>query len=259
MIIQERGGKLRNIKMIIEYDGSRYDGWQLGPKFDNKQTIKNKIESVLQLMENEKIELVCASRTEAGVHAYGQVANFTTNTTMKPWQIKQYLNRYLPQDIAVIEVDDVPDRFNSSFSAKSIIYEYKISTADVPNVFERKYNYYCFDKLDTKNMQKAANFLLGKHDLKAFSDNPRLKKSTVRNIYELTVYGSRDEVLIMIHADDFWPNMARIIAGTLIEVGRGNISVSDMESIIASCDRSKAGPTAEARGLFLSEVRYAAQ
>lgn len=245
---------MRNIRLVIEYDGSRYDGWQQAPKYDNKQTIKSKIEGVLNLMENEKVELIAASRTEPGVHAHGQIANFTTNTTMKPWEIKQYLNRYLPQDIAVTQVDDVPERFNSAFNTSSIIYEYKINMADVPNVFERKYNYYCFDKLDVQKMQKAAKDFLGKNDLKAFSDNPRLKKSTIRNIYELKVYGSLDEILITIHADDFWPNMARIIVGTLIEVGRGNIPYNSIKSIIESKDREKAGPTAEAKGLFLSEI-----
>lgn len=247
---------MRNIRLVIEYDGSRYDGWQLGPRFDNKQTIKGKIEGVLKLMENEDINLVAASRTELGVHAYAQIANYTTNTTMKPWQIKQYLNRYLPQDIAVTQVDDVPDRFNSSFNAKAIIYEYKVCTADVPSVFERKYNYYCFDKLDIGKMKYAAKAFLGKHDLKAFSDNKRLKKSTVRNIYELSVYGGEEELLITIKADDFWPNMARIIVGTLIEVGRGNIDAGTVGDIIESGDRQKAGPTAPAKGLFLSEVIY---
>ncbi len=247
---------MRNIRLVIEYDGSRYDGWQLGPRFDNKQTIKGKIEGVLKLMENEDINLVAASRTEPGVHAYAQIANYTTNTTMKPWQIKQYLNRYLPQDIAVTQVDDVPDRFNSSFNAKAIIYEYKVCTADVPSVFERKYNYYCFDKLDIGKMKYAAKAFLGKHDLKAFSDNKRLKKSTVRNIYELSVYGGEEELLITIKADDFWPNMARIIVGTHIEVGRGNIDAGTVGDIIESGDRQKAGPTAPAKGLFLSEVIY---
>lgn len=247
---------MRNIRLVIEYDGSRYDGWQLGPKYDNKQTIKNKIESVLKLMENEEISLNVAQRTEAGVHAYAQIANYTTNTTMKPWQIKQYLNRYLPQDIAVTSVDDVMERFNSGFNAKAIVYEYKICTADVPSVFERKYNYYCFDKLDIMKMKKAAKAFLGKHDLKAFSDNKRLKKSTLRNIYELDIYGSEDEMLITIKADDFWPNMARIIVGTLIEVGRGNIEADAIPGIIESLDREKAGPTAEAKGLFLSEIIY---
>ena len=247
---------MRNIRLVIEYDGSRYDGWQVGPGFDNKQTIKKKIEDVLKLMENEEINLSVASRTEPGVHAYAQIANFATNSSMKPWQIKQYLNRYLPQDIAVTQVDDVPERFNSSFNVKSMIYEYKVCIAEVPSVFERKYNYYCFDKLDTAKMRKAAKMFEGKHDLKAFSDNKRLKKSTVRSIYKLDVYASEEEVLFTIHADDFWPNMARIIVGTLIEVGRGTIKVEDVPGIIESCDREKAGPTAPAKGLFLSEVIY---
>ncbi len=245
---------MRNIKLTIEYDGSRYDGWQQGPKYGSDRTIKDKIENVLGLMENEKITLTGAVRTEPGVHAYAQIANFNTKSDMKTWQIMQYLNRYLPQDIAVTDVEEVEAGFNSLAGINSITYEYKISVADVPNVFERKYNYYCFDKLDTAKMKKAASNFLGKHDFKAFSDNPRMKKSTVRTIYNLDVYSGMDEILITIKADDFWPKMARIIVGTLIEVGRGNIDSCDISGIIESGDRQKAGPDAEAKGLFLSEI-----
>ncbi len=150
--------------------------------------------------------------------------------------------------------EEVEAGFNSLAGINSITYEYKISVADVPNVFERKYNYYCFDKLDTAKMKKAASNFLGKHDFKAFSDNPRMKKSTVRTIYNLDVYSGMDEILITIKADDFWPKMARIIVGTLIEVGRGNIDSCDISGIIESGDRQKAGPDAEAKGLFLSEI-----
>ena len=207
-------------------------------------------------MLGKKTELIGAARTESGVHSYGQVANFKTDSDMKLYQMKHYLNRYLPQDVAVIEIEEVPERFHSSFNAKSFIYQYKISVAEVNNVFERKYNYYSFDKLDIELMKEAAKVLLGKHDFKAFSDNKRMKKSTVRDIYSIDIYGDNNEVIITIHGDDFWPNMVRIIVGTLIEIGRGDREVSTIKNILESKDRSLAGDTAPAQGLFLQEVLY---
>ena len=246
---------MRNIKMIIEYDGSRYDGWKV-TSTGKAVTIQDKIENVLEKMLGKKTELIGAARTESGVHSYGQVANFKTDSDMKLYQMKHYLNRYLPQDVAVIEIEEVPERFHSSFNAKSFIYQYKISVAEVNNVFERKYNYYSFDKLDIELMKEAAKVLLGKHDFKAFSDNKRMKKSTVRDIYSIDIYGDNNEVIITIHGDDFWPNMVRIIVGTVIEIGRGDREVSTIKNILESKDRSLAGDTAPAQGLFLQEVLY---
>ncbi len=247
---------MRNIKLVLEYDGSRYDGWQKQPGNNKSITIQDKMESVLSKMENETVELIGAARTEAGVHAYGQIANFKTNTDMKLFEIKHYLNRYLPRDIAVLEVFEVPERFHSSFNAKTFQYVYKITTGEVPSVFERKYNYYCFHKLDVSLMRKAAQSLVGEHDFKAFSENKRMKKSTVRKIKSIEIKTGINTIDIILEADDFWPNMARIIAGTLIEIGEGNMAPEYMEEIVASGDRSKAGETAEARGLFLMDVKY---
>ena len=200
---------MRNIKLLLEYDGSRYDGWQKQPNIDKSITIQDKVEDVLCKMEDEKIELIGAARTEAGVHAYGQIANFKTNSTKKLYEIKHYLNRYLPRDIAVLEVWEVPERFHSCFNATSFTYQYKISLGEVASVFERKYNYYSFDALDVGAMKEAAKAFIGKHDFKSFSDNKRMKKSTEREIFELEVYGDVKEILITIKADDFWPHMAR--------------------------------------------------
>lgn len=247
---------MRNIKLVIEYDGSRYDGWKKQPKNQKSITVQDKLEEVLSRMDGEEIELIGAANTEAGVHAYGQIANFKTDSTKKLYEIKHYLNRYLPRDIAVLEVAEVPERFHSAFNAKSFTYEYKITMGEVASVFERKYNFYSFDKLDVKAMKDAAEFLKGKHDFKAFSDNKRMKKSTEREILELDVYGDINEVMITIKADDFWPHMARIIVGTLMEVGKGEKKPEDMKMILSSQDREKAGATAEARGLFLQDVNY---
>lgn len=246
---------MRNIKLVIEYDGSRYDGWQNQPG-KKSVTIQEKLEWVLSKMEGEQITLIGAGRTEAGVHALAQIANFTTKTDMKLYEIKHYLNRFLPRDIAVLEVSEVPERFHSSFSARAMRYEYRITMGEVASVFDRKYNYYSFQKLDVKKMKEAAKGLIGKHDLKAFSDNKRMKKSTEREIFVVDIHHDIDAVSITIEADDFWPHMARILVGTLIEVGRGTIDPNDIPSIIESKDREKAGPTAEPAGLFLQEVLY---
>lgn len=246
---------MRNIKLVLEYDGSRYDGWQK-QKGGKGQTIQDKIEEVLKKMTGEEIEVIGAARTEAGVHAYEQIANFKTDSPMKVYEMKHYLNRYLPRDIAVLEALEVPDRFHASFNAKSFKYEYKITTGEVASVFERKYNYYSFKPLDIGKMKEAAKYFIGKKDFKAFSDNKRMKKSTIREIYDVEVYGGVNEISIFIHGDDFWPHMARIIVGTLMETGYGNMEPAQIPMIIESLDREKAGPTAEARGLFLQEVFY---
>lgn len=247
---------MRNIKLVLEYDGSRYDGWQKQAGNDKSITVQDKVEDVLSKMDSEEIDLIGAARTEAGVHAYGQIANFKTESQKKLYEIKHYLNRYLPRDIAVLEVAEVPERFHSAFSAKAFTYEYKIAIGEVASVFERKYNYYSFDALDVAAMKTAAKDLAGKHDFKCFSDNKRMKKSTEREIFSVDIYGDIKEILITIKADDFWPHMARIIAGTLLEVGRGSIRADAIPSIIESQNRENAGQTAEARGLFLQEVHY---
>lgn len=247
---------MRNIQLVIEYDGSRYDGWQKQIGNPKSVTIQDKIEEVLSRMENEKIEVFGAARTEAGVHAYRQIANFHTNSDLKVYEIKHYLNRFLPRDIAVLEALEVPERFHASFNAKSFVYEYKISTGEVPSVFDRKYNYYCFKRLDIGKMQKAAKYFVGNHDFKALSDNKRMKKSTSRTIYDIDIYGDNKETVITVKGDDFWPHMVRILVGTLMEVGLGNSEPSEMEEIIQSKNRELAGPTAEAKGLFLVDVLY---
>lgn len=247
---------MRNIKLVIEYDGSRYDGWQKQIGNPKSITIQDKIEAVLSKMENEEVNLVGAARTEAGVHAYGQIANFITKTDMKLFEIKHYLNRFLPRDIAVLEVFEVPKRFHSSHLAKAFRYEYKITMGEVQSVFERKYNYYSFKKLDVLKMKEGMKHFLGTNDLKAFSDNKRMKKSTIRTITHMDIYSDINEIVITIEADDFWPNMARIIVGTLVMVGDGSISPDYVKEIIESKDRSLAGETIDPKGLFLSEVIY---
>ena len=155
---------MRNIQLIIEYDGSRYDGWQKAVTTAKTTAkggaVQEKIEEVLSKMEETPVELIGAIRTEAGVHAYRQVANFRTESKKKTYEIKQYLNRYLPRDIAVLEALEVNDRFHAAFNAKGFVFEYHITIGEVPSVFDRKYNYYCFKKPDIKAMKSAAEKLM---------------------------------------------------------------------------------------------------
>ncbi len=254
---------MRNIQLVIEYDGSRYDGWQKAANSARNTAsgrggaIQEKIEEVLTKMENKPVELTGAIRTEAGVHAYRQVANFHTESEKKAYEIKQYLNRYLPRDIAVLEVLEVNDRFHAAFNAKGFVFEYHITIGEVPSVFDRKYNYYCFKRPDIVKMKEAAKGLTGTHDYKAFSDNKRMKKSTVRTISDIGIYADEKEITITITGDDFWPNMVRILVGTILAAGLSEIPADSMPDIIASGDRNRAGEAVDAKGLFLSEVNYA--
>ena len=247
---------MRNIRLTIEYDGSRYDGWQRLGKHSGQTTIQGKLEEVLTKMTGEPIELIGSGRTDAGVHAYGQVANFHTNTQMKCYEIKPYLNRYLPRDIAVFDVKEVDERFHSRLNVKSKTYVYRIAIGEVPSVFDRKYTYYCFDRLDVAAMERAAAYLVGRHDFKAFSSIKKTNKSTVREIYSIDIEKDSQEIKIFVHGNGFLYNMVRIIAGTLMEVGKGERRPEDMRRILSSLDREQAGPTAAAQGLFLQEVEY---
>ena len=254
---------MRNIQLVIEYDGSRYDGWQKAVTTAKNAAsskggaIQEKIEEVLAKMENTPVELVGAIRTEAGVHAYRQIANFHTSSQKKTYEIKQYLNRYLPRDIAVLEALEVNDRFHAAFNAKGFVFEYRITIGEVPSVFDRKYNYYCFKRPDLSAMKAAAKELIGTHDYKAFSDNKRMKKSTVRTISDIDIYGSETEITVTITGDDFWPNMVRNIVGTILDTGLGELTAKEIPDIIAAGDRERIGRAVDPKGLFLADVKYA--
>ncbi len=249
---------MRNIKLIIEYDGSRYDGWveaKTGSRGKNG-SISEKISGVLKEMGNKDTELIGAIRTEAGVHAYKQVAAFKTDSTMSPLEIKRYLNRYLPRDIAVLEASETEERFHPAFNAKGFTFEYRITVGEVPSVFERKYNYYCFKNPDVDRMKKAAALFIGKHDFAGFSDNKRMKKSTVREITALDIYKSGNEISFTVSGDDFWPNMVRIMIALLIDIGTGEKEATVISKIFETGDRSLAPEAIDSKGLFLTDVEY---
>lgn len=246
---------MRNIKLVLEYDGSRYQGWQRLGKNESTNTISNKILEVIKKMTNEDVELFCGSRTEVGVHAYGQVVNFKTTTEMTLIEIKRYLNHYLPMDIAVIEITEMPERFHASLNAKSKIYLYRLAINDVPSVFERKYVYHSFKKPDVDTMKQAALLLAGRHDFKHFS-TVKKSKSTEKEIYNIDIYDDENEIQFTIHANDFLHNMARVIIGTLLDIGLGNRKKEDIELLLQSETQIVASAPIDPKGLYLQDVIY---
>lgn len=244
---------MRNIKLTIEYDGSRYQGWSRLGKNESTNTISNKLLEVIKKMTGEDVELFCGARTEVGVHAYAQTANFKTTTDMKDYEIQHYLNRYLPMDIAITNVEEKPERFHAQLNARSKIYIYRMTISDVPSVFDRKYTYHCFRSPDETAMKQAALSLIGRHDFKNFS-TVKQNKSTEREIYDIEIYADGEEMQITIHANDFLHNMQRTILGTLLEIGLGTRKKEDMEDIFAG--RQPASAPCDPKGLYLQEVRY---
>ncbi len=246
--------KMKNCKLTIQYDGTRYNGWQNQKNTAN--TIQNKLENVLSRMVDAPVELAASGRTDAGVHARGQVANFKANTSLSCAEIVAYANEYLPTDIAVLSAEFVDGRFHSRLLARSKIYTYRIWNNAVPNVFERQYLHAVPEALDLAAMQQAAALLCGQHDFQSFCATKPGKKSTVRSISDITIAQIGGELCLSFRADGFLYHMVRILAGTLIEVGQGKRAATDMPAILAAKERSKAGHLAPAQGLCLEEVFY---
>lgn len=244
---------MHNIKLTLEYDGSRYQGWQRLGKGESTNTVANKLLDVIHKMTAEDVELYCGARTEVGVHAYGQVVNFKTTSDMKPYEIQHYLNRYLPMDIAVLSAEEMPERFHAALGVKSITYLYRIAIGTVPSVFDRKYTYYAFKEPDLAVMQQAALSLAGNHDFKNFS-TVKKSKSTEKELYDIKVYGDAQEIQITLRAKDFLHNMPRMIIGTLLDIGLGKRKKECIEAIFAGEDTASA--PCDPKGLFLQEVEY---
>jgi len=250
-----RRKKMKNNYMIIlRYDGSRYDGWQKQGNTSN--TIQARIESVLEKMTGEPVEIAGSGRTDAGVHAYAQVANFHIWENLDPGEIKRYLNEYLPQDIRVMSAEKAAPRFHSRLNAVSKKYVYVIDNAAVADPFRRKYAFHHPGRLDIEVMRAAAAYMTGEHDFRSFCSNKKMKKSTVRTIYGITIERKGEEIHIVVDGDGFLYNMVRIIAGTLIEAGEGTRQPAEISDILEHRDRAFAGPMAPPQGLFLMEVKY---
>lgn len=249
-----------NYKIRIQYDGTRYKGWQRQKSTD--QTIQGKIEAILQKQFGREIEIDGSGRTDAGVHAKGQVANFRLHKAeadafeRNPEAITTLLNTYLPEDIAVVETRIASERFHSRLNAVEKTYMYRIWNSDVPNVFGRRYMHQMSETLDIEKMKYAAKQLLGTHDFAAFCGNAKMKKSTVRTIYEIRIEKLGDEVRLTYRGNGFLQNMVRILTGTLIEVGLGKRTVDSMQVLLDSKTRSEAGAMMPACGLTLVEVKY---
>ena len=245
---------MRNIKMTIRYDGSRYKGFQRLK--DNDMTIQGKIEDVLSKMANESIEIIGSGRTDMGVHAYGQVANFKTASNLSVDKMKTYLYEYLPEDIVITSLEEVDGRFHSRYNAKSKVYLYKIYNNKFHDPFLRKYTTHIPKKLDIELMKEASEYFIGEHDFTSFASSKSKKKSNVRTIYSINITETNGLVEIYFEGNGFLYNMVRIISGTLVEVGLNNIEPEDIPKIIEAKNRQMAGKTLPPQGLFLMKVEY---
>lgn len=244
---------MRNLRLDLCYDGTRYRGWQRLPGAEN--TIQGKLEQTLTRILGEQIEVSGSGRTDAGVHAMGQVASFHCENPMPAEEILAQLRRYLPEDIGIYSCKEASPRFHARLNAKEKTYRYRIWNSDAPCVFQRRY-VACFpEKLDVAAMNRAGQQLLGEHDFAAFCTRAKVKKSTVRCITVLGVMRTGNEIQITVTADGFLYNMMRILAGTLIEVGRGERSVESIPALFSE-QRKNAGFLAPAQGLCLMEVNY---
>lgn len=245
---------MRNFRLTLQYDGSRYKGWQR--QGNTGSTIQEKLETTLGRILDQRIEIAGSGRTDAGAHARAQVASFRADTDKNCREILTALRQYLPEDIGAVELQEAPPRFHARLSCAGKSYVYRIWNSDRPCVFDRKFVYILPDALDESAMAQAAEALCGRHDYAAFCTGKKGARSTVRTVESIRLERAGEELRLYFTGDGFLYNMVRILTGTLIEVGRGERSPEDMDAILASLDRTRAGYTAPARGLCLWDVRY---
>lgn len=243
-----------NYRLLLQYDGTKLNGWQKQGNTDN--TIQGKLERILERMYGQPVEIHGSGRTDAGVHALGQTANFHAPGRFTETEIRQYLNEYLSEDIRVLEVKPAEERFHARLSAKEKTYEYRIDNGAVANVFLRKYTMREPEPLDLDAMRRAAAFFIGTHDFKSFCANKKMKKSTVRTVKAITIAETDGIVTIRYTGNGFLYHMVRILTGTLMEVGRRERAPEEIDGILEAKERSAAGFTAPPQGLFLVEVLY---
>lgn len=243
----------RNYKFTIAYDGSRFFGWERQP---DRDTIQGKLESVLSRLQGAPVELIGAGRTDAGVHARAMVANALLDVAESPEEIRDYMNRYLPDAIAVREVKEAAPRFHARYKALGKTYRYTCFDGPVKPVFDRKYVTLLDYQPDVERMRQAAALLQGEHDFASFCGNPRMKKSTVRLVDSIRIQRQKDRIIFTFHGTGFLQNMVRILVGTLLEVGRGLREPEEMTALLQARDRRLAGPTAPPEGLCLMKVDY---
>lgn len=244
---------MRNIKLIIEYDGKKFGGWQKQP---NKLNIQGEIEKAIEEITGEKIELNASGRTDAGVHSLGQTANFKTNSKIEIEKIPIAINSKLKQSIRIINAEEVDEKFHARYSCKGKKYRYVINNSKYGSAIYRDLEYHMPKKLNIEAMKKAAKYFEGEHDFKGFKASGTSSKSSVRTIYSAKVQEDGDIIKIELEGNGFLYNMVRIISGTLVDVGLKKIKPEEIPQIIESKDRTRAGKTLPAQGLYLVEVYY---
>jgi tRNA pseudouridine38-40 synthase len=249
--------RMRNIKLTLFYDGTDFNGWQTQPGF---RTIQETLEAAIaNLTDETKVRVNACSRTDAGVHAVGQVVNFYTTNQLPCETLVRAINAHLPEDVAVSVAADVPEVFDANHDAIRKLYRYVIHDGPVPSPFLRRYCCQSRHKLDADAMRRAAQPLMGRHDFHSFETNWPNRMSSVRTITHLALSRVGDYIWLDVEADGFLYNMVRAIAGTLMNVGRGYWSPSQVAAILEAADRVQAGPTAPAKGLFLMRVSFEEQ
>lgn len=245
---------MRNIKMIIEYDGKHYKGWQ--KQTENIPTLQGKLENILSKMTGEEIGLIGCGRTDTGVHALNYTANFHCNSQMNTQEMLKYINLNSPDDIFVKSLKDSSERFHARYNIISKTYLYKITNSCDRNVFERNYTHNIDENLNLDLMKECAKILTGTHDFQSFTTLKSKTKSTIRTINYINIEEKNKILEIEINGNGFLWNMVRIILGTLIEAGKGKLSYRDVENILDLKKRSEAGPMVPAKALFLKDVEY---
>lgn len=244
---------MRNVRLTLSYDGTDFHGWQTQPGF---RTVQETLETAIHALTGESVRVNTSGRTDTGVHAVGQVVNFFSSTHHEPEVLMRALNAHLPPDIVVREATDMPQSFDANRDAKRKLYRYVIHDGETPDLFMRRYCCQSRHKLDAAAMARAAIPLRGRHDFHSFETDWPNRMSSVRTITHLAVNRMTDWIWIDVEADGFLYNMVRAIAGTLMNVGRGYWSETQVAAILNAEDRKEAGPTAPAQGLFLMRVTY---
>jgi tRNA pseudouridine38-40 synthase len=244
---------VKNIKLVLEYDGTKYAGWQ---RQNNAITIQQMLEESIYHITGEELKVIGSSRTDAGVHARGFVANFKTDSSIPEVKFSAALNSKLPEDIVVLQSSLAPDDFHARYSSSGKTYSYTVLNRVQPAAIDRNYVYHYRGELDIKAIRDACSYFIGKHDFAAFKNAGSSVKSTERTISEVEVIKNGDYLKFYITGDGFLYNMVRIMVGTLIEVGIGKIKPWHIEHILLSKDRTNAGKSAPASGLCLEKVYY---
>lgn len=244
---------MKNVKLTIEYDGTNYHGWQVQ---SNAKTVQGTVERAIHGLTGEEITITGSSRTDQGVHAYGQVANFLTHSNIPQDRFSYALNRMLPEDIVIKKSEEVSLDFHARYCSKGKKYRYLIYNSSFPSAIFRNRSYHVSHHLDMEEMEKSISFFKGTHDFSAFRSTGSSVKTSVRTIFDVNLTRAEDNIWFEVSGDGFLYNMVRIMVGTIVDVGMGRIKSKDIPRIIESLERKKAGRTAPPQGLYLVEVYY---